>query len=41
MAPVIEDCFKVVTDEKYGTYLLGEHITGNYQFYMPFKEYIK
>jgi hypothetical protein len=41
MAPVIEDCFKVVTDEKYGTYLLGEHITGNYRFYMPFKEYIK
>lgn len=35
MKPDLDDRWKVVNDPKYGTYIKGEHITGDYFFFMP------
>lgn len=35
MTPVLDSRFKVVNDPDYGTYIRGEHITGDFFFFMP------
>lgn len=35
MTPALDERFKVVNDPKHGTYIKGEHITGDFFFFMP------
>ena len=35
MVPVLDDRWKVVNDPKNGTYIKGEHISGDFFFFMP------
>ena len=39
--PKYSDAFKLVHDPQYGTYYKAEHITGDFFFYMPRKEFCK
>ena len=38
--PILDDRFRLVEDPDLGTFYRGEHITGDYYFYMPFPEYL-
>lgn len=38
--PILDSRFRLVEDPVLGTFYKGEHITGDYYFYMPFAEYI-
>ncbi|MEE0946958.1 MAG: hypothetical protein U0M42_09070 [Acutalibacteraceae bacterium] len=40
MAPVVEDCFILEYDKRYGSYFKAENLTGDYQFLLPFPEYL-
>lgn len=35
LVPPLDERFKVTEDPRYGTYIRGEHITGDFFFYMP------
>ena len=35
LVPPLDERFRVVEDAEYGTYIKGEHITGDFFFYMP------
>ena len=35
MTPVLDERFEAVNDSKYGTYIKGEHRTGDFFFFMP------
>ncbi len=37
--PVYDWNWELITDEKYGTYMKAEHVTGDYYFRMPFAKY--
>lgn len=41
IAPPLDDRFKVVEDEVYGTCLKAENISGDFQFLMQFPQYLK
>ena len=39
--PVMDSRWELIHDPQYGTYYRGEHIDGDYYFYMPAAEYVR
>ena len=38
--PILDERFQLVEDPVLGSFYQGEHIPGDYYFYMPFPEYL-